>query len=50
MGSHLNRDDINNILMNIDMNKKKINILTLVYILLMIINICIIIIGIKTFF
>jgi hypothetical protein len=50
MGSHLNHDDINNILMNIDMNKKKINILTLVYILLMIINICIIIIGIKTFF
>jgi hypothetical protein len=53
MGSHLNHDELNDILVNIHMNNKKINISTLIYIIISIISIItiyIIIIQIKTFF
>ena len=50
MGSPINEDDIKEILINIDINKSKKSIIIVAYVLFIIINICIIIMGIKTFF
>ena len=50
MGSPINEDDIKEILINIDINKSKKSIIIVGYVLFIIINICIIIMGIKTFF